>query len=136
MKPAVADPGSVTVETLLLAPVLVVLTLFAVFAGRAGETLAQVRHAADQAARSGVVVRAAARHEAAREAALAALAASGRGCRSASVDVALLREGDVEVLAVRVACEVERRGLDLLAPSPRVIVAESREVVDRWRAEE
>jgi Flp pilus assembly protein TadG len=44
--------GSVTVEMVLLAPVLMLLILFGVYASRASESLVQVRHAADQAARS------------------------------------------------------------------------------------
>ena len=45
------DSGSVTVEMVLLAPVLMVLILFGVYSGRASESLTQVRSAADQAAR-------------------------------------------------------------------------------------
>ena len=130
------ERGSATVETLLLAPVLVGLVLFAVFAGRAGETLAQVRHAADQGARASVRVRAAWREQVAREAALAALAASGRACRRADVLTTVLREDDPEVVRVRVACEIDREGLSLLSPSPRVVEAESSEVVDRWLGDE
>ncbi len=43
--------GSVTVEMVLLTPVLMVLILFGVYSGRASESSIQVRHAADQAAR-------------------------------------------------------------------------------------
>ncbi|MEY3339294.1 MAG: hypothetical protein RL575_387, partial [Actinomycetota bacterium] len=45
------DSGSVTVEMVLLAPVLMVLILFGIYSGRASESLTQVRSAADQAAR-------------------------------------------------------------------------------------
>ena len=45
------DSGSVTVEMVLLTPVLMVLILFGVYSGRASESFAQVRSAADQAAR-------------------------------------------------------------------------------------
>ena len=43
--------GSVTVEMVLLTPVLMVLILFGVYSGRASESSIQVRHSADQAAR-------------------------------------------------------------------------------------
>ncbi len=131
-----ADRGSVTVETLLLTPVLMALVFFAVFAGRAGETLAQVRHAADQGARAGVRGRAALRESVARDAALAALAASGRSCRETSIGIRVARDGGLEILHVSVACAIDRTGLALLDPSARLVVAESSEVVDRWRAEE
>lgn len=130
------DGGSVTVETVLLTPVLVALVLLAVLAGRSAETLAQVRHAADQGARAGVRVRAALRESVARNAVIGALAASGRACRDAVVDASLERGGDLEVLRVRVSCTVDRAGLALLGPSSRVVAVESSEVVDRWRAEE
>jgi hypothetical protein len=35
-----------------------------------------------------------------------------------------------------VACEIDREGLSLLSPSPRVVEAESSEVVDRWLGDE
>lgn len=46
------ERGSVSVELVLLTPLLMVLVLFGVYAGRASEALIQVRHAADQAARA------------------------------------------------------------------------------------
>ena len=49
-RPVVTDRGSATVELVLIAPVLVVLALFVVLAGRSGEALRQVQHAADHGA--------------------------------------------------------------------------------------
>ena len=45
------DQGSASVEMVLLTPLLVLLTLFVVYLGRAGGGTEQVRHAADVAAR-------------------------------------------------------------------------------------
>ena len=42
------EEGSVTVELVLLAPILMTLMLFVVYAGRGAEVLTQIQHAADQ----------------------------------------------------------------------------------------
>ena len=47
------ERGSLTVELVLLAPVLMAMVLFGVHAGRLGEAKIQVQHAADQGARAG-----------------------------------------------------------------------------------
>src|SRR4051794_35132473 len=52
----VADRGSVTVELVILAPVLVILMLFVVFVGRASGATEQIRHAADEGARAASLV--------------------------------------------------------------------------------
>ena len=46
------ERGSVTVELVILTPLLMLLVLFGIYAGRASEAVIQVRHAADQAARA------------------------------------------------------------------------------------
>ena len=48
----ISQRGSVTVELVLLTPLLMILVLFGIYAGRASEALIQVRNAADQAARA------------------------------------------------------------------------------------
>ena len=50
------EHGSLTVEMVLLAPVLMVLVLFGVHSGRLSEAKVQVQHAADQGARAGSLV--------------------------------------------------------------------------------
>ena len=100
------DRGSATVELVLLAPVLVVLALFVVYAGRGAEALTQVRHSADQGARAASLVRVS---------------------RMETV-------GSAAVLA-EVECVVNKTGLGLIGLSERVVTAQSIEVIDRWRAE-
>ena len=51
-----SDTGSVSTELVLLAPALVLMVLLIVLAGRAGQTVEQVRHAADQGARAASLV--------------------------------------------------------------------------------
>ena len=46
------EEGSATVELVLLAPILMILVLFVVYAGRGAEVLTQIQHAADQGARA------------------------------------------------------------------------------------
>jgi Flp pilus assembly protein TadG len=46
------ETGSASVELVLLTPVLMILVLLVVLAGRSGEVLLQVKHAADQGARA------------------------------------------------------------------------------------
>ena len=45
------ETGSASVELVLLTPLLMILVLLVVLAGRSGEVLLQVKHAADQGAR-------------------------------------------------------------------------------------
>src|ERR1700712_794834 len=79
-----ADPGSVVVELVVLAPVLVALMLFVVFVGRAGGAVEQVRHAADQGARAASLVSRASMPGAASAAASGDLTANGSNCSSTS----------------------------------------------------
>ena len=52
-----SERGSATVEMVLVAPLLVVLVMSVVHAGRSAEALVQLRHAADQGARAASMVR-------------------------------------------------------------------------------
>jgi hypothetical protein len=127
------DRGSVTVELVVLAPVLVVLALFVLYAGRSGEALLQLRHAADQGARAASMVAPERMVGVGRSAALADLARNGVSCVNAVVNVAVDDDSPVHSVLVEVECEVRRRGLDLLGASRRVLYASSIEVIDLWR---
>src|SRR4051794_29286139 len=88
--------GSVTVELVVLAPVLVVLMLFVVFLGRAGGAVEQVRHAADEGARAASLVSRAAMPDAASSAVAADLASNGANCSSTSVAVDVVDGGEID----------------------------------------
>ena len=83
------DRGSATVELVLLAPVLVVLALFVVYAGRGAEALTQVRHSADQGARAASLVRVSRMETVGSAAVLADLQLSGMSCVNPQINVAV-----------------------------------------------
>jgi Flp pilus assembly protein TadG len=129
------DRGSATVELVLLAPVLVVLALFVVYAGRGAEALTQVRHSADQGARAASLVRISRMETVGRAAVLADLQLSGMSCVNPQINVAVDTESAVRSVLVEVECVVSQTGLGLIGLSERVVTAQSIEVIDRWRAE-
>lgn len=129
------DRGSAAVEIVLLAPVLVVVLLFVVYAGRAGGAVDHVRHAADQGARAASLVSRPMMSAAARGAVDADLSRGGGDtCSSVEVDVVLEPVGASEMVSVRVTCAIRTDGTELLAVASRTVTATSTEIVDRYRA--
>jgi len=128
------ETGSVTVELVILAPVLVVLMLFVVFVGRAGGAVEQVRHAADEGARAASLVSRPAMEAAASSAVSADLASNGANCSSTSVAVSVVDGGNVDSVTVTVVCVVNGVGTELLGAEARSVTASSTEVIDRYRA--
>lgn len=128
------DGGSAVVELVLLAPALMVLTLFIVVSGRSGETLRQVQHAADHAARAASRVSESRHSAVGTNAALSDLALSGVSCRSVSVRVGQERKNGMKFVSVSVACSVDHAGLALLGLGSRSVTARSLEVIDVYRA--
>ena len=128
------EGGTLAVEAALVAPVLLLLMLLVVYAGRAASTDADVRSAAARAARAasftGDVTAAEA---AAAEVATANLATAGIICRTTDIDVAAdIRAGGT--VTVRVGCEVSNTDLALLAiPGSRWSTATATQVVDTYR---
>jgi Flp pilus assembly protein TadG len=127
--------GSVTVEMVLLAPVLMLLILFGVYASRASEALMQVRHAADQAARSASKVSRGRVQSVANDVANRTLNNSGTSCVDFAVSTAVIDQGSNSAVRVKVECTIETQGLALLGVSERRVGATSTEVLDRWRVE-
>ena len=130
----VRDGGSVTVELVILAPVLVVLMLFVVFVGRAGGAVEQVRHAADEGARAASLVSRAAMAGAASSAVNSDLANNGANCSDTSVGVNVVSSGTVDSVTVMVTCVINGVGTELLGAGARSVTASSTEVIDRYRA--
>ena len=127
--------GSVTVEMVLLAPVLMLLILFGVYASRASESLVQVRHAADQAARSASKVSRGRVQSVANDVANRTLNNSGTSCIDFAVSTAVIEQGSNSAVRVKVKCTIKTQGLVLLGVLERQVSATSTEVLDRWRVE-
>jgi Flp pilus assembly protein TadG len=130
-----SQSGSVTVEMVLLAPVLMLLILFGVYASRASESLVQVRHAADQAARSASKVSRGRVQSVANDVANRTLNNSGTSCVDFAVSTAVIDQGSNTAVRVKVECTIKAQGLTLLGVSERRVSATSTEVLDRWRVE-
>lgn len=129
------DRGSISVEAVLLTPVLVVLVLFVVHVGRLGIANTRLVAAADHSARAASLVQPRAMHDAARTVALDNLLQNGLSCESVRVEVDVVQGADPIIVQVSVECVLDRSGLSLLSPLPRVLKATSSEVVDRWRVD-
>lgn len=126
--------GSATVELVLVTPILMVLALFVATAGRSGEALRQVQHAADNGARAASQASARNRESAGHAAAVDDLRANGRSCADQSIQVINVRIGRLDAVKVLVSCRVNHAGLRLLGLSSRRVEAESTEPIDFYRA--
>lgn len=126
--------GSAALELVLLTPVLVTLLLFVIFAGRSGEGMSELRHAADQGARAASQSARPRMVQAARAAVLADLQSSGLSCTDPSVGLDVGR-GVASSVTVTVTCRVSNRGLGLLRVGERTIRASSTEIIDRFRTD-
>ena len=131
MNQKVRDHGSVSVEMVVLTPILVLLALFAVFVGRSAEGLTAVQHAADQGARAASKVAFPRMVAAGTDATMADLVDREVACVSPRVSV--VRGDDNRTVTVSVSCSPSIDGLSLLdVDSPR-LTASSTEVVDFYR---
>lgn len=129
------ENGSLSLELVLVTPVLVALMVFVVFAGRLGQASADVTHATAQAARAASLQgRPATATASAQQAAAANLTASGVDCARIDVAVDTSRFAPGGTVAVTVTCTV---ALDDLAgigpPVDRALSATAIEVVDAFR---
>lgn len=129
-----AERGSATVEMVLLAPLLVVLVMSVVHAGRSAEALVQLRHAADQGARAASMVRTDRMEDVGGRAVRDDLVGSGSSCTDPLVNVAVDGDSSVRAVMVEIECTVRIAGLELLGVRTRRLEARSTEVIDLWRA--
>ena len=128
------ETGSASVELVLLTPLLMILVLLVVLAGRSGEVLLQVKHAADQGARAASISAVSKQTVEGRGAALKDLIATGVSCNNPRISVEPQSLGTTRYVKVAVECEVNRKGLDLLGVGAKTVRAESIEVLDTYRA--
>jgi Flp pilus assembly protein TadG len=129
------DSGSVTVELVLLTPVLMVLILLGIYSGRASESLTQVRSAADQAARGAAKVSRSRIETTAFQIAERALTSESISCIDFLVSTALVQQGNNDAVRVEISCTINTEGLTLLGLTQRRVTASSTEVLDRWRVD-
>jgi len=126
--------GTLAVEAAIVAPVLLVLMLLVVYAGRAASTDADVRSAAARAARAASLTGDTASAEAAATGiATANLATAGITCATTNIEVAAdIRAGGT--VTVTVGCQVTNTDLAMLAvPGSRWSTATATQVVDTYR---
>jgi Flp pilus assembly protein TadG len=134
MSPWRDEDGTLAVEAAIVAPVLLVLMLLVVYAGRAAHTDADVRSAAARAARAASLTgNVTSAETAAAELAAANLATAGIICRTTDIAVAAdIRAGGT--VTVQVGCEVSNTDLAMLAvPGTRWSTATATQVVDTYR---
>ena len=127
------ERGSLTVELVILAPILMFMVLFGVHVGRLSEAKVQVQHAADQGARAGSLAAKSKMVSAATFAAENDLKLAGVSCAKVSVEVGLVPTGLTNAVRVHVDCDVRLDGTELLGLLPDRVHASSLEVIDEWR---
>lgn len=137
MSSARDDRGSVAVETAVIAPALVFLLLLVVFAGRVAQAEGDVRRAASEAARAASLEQFPESATAEAERVVAAnLSASGVVCGTLDVDVDTSAFSPGGSVSVTVRCSASMEDVTLLGvPGERQFLAESLEVIDRFRGE-
>lgn len=129
------DEGTLAVEAAVVAPVLLVLMLLVVYAGRASQADADVRTAAARSARAAsIVADPVAATTAASGVAEANLRTAGVSCRDLQVEVDTEAFAPGGAVTVRVGCQIGNDDLALVAvPGSRWSVASATQVVDTYR---
>jgi len=128
------DRGSVATEMVLLTPLLVIMLMFVVHAGRAGQGINQLKHAADQGARAASLVSEARMSSVAQQAVEDDLSTSGLSCMSARVGTNYVQSSMSSSVTVTVSCQTSNEGLSLLGVHTVSMAASSTEVIDHYRA--
>ena len=124
------ERGSLTVEAVVLAPVLVLVVLAAVFVHRYTEASFRLARVADVAARTASQVQIDSMASQGATAARRELVATYPSCRGASVRLSTRSEAGLLHVTATVRCLVDLGGLSLLGVGARAVTAASTEVVD------
>ena len=128
------DRGSVVTEMVFLTPLLIIMLMFVVHAGRAGQGINQLKHAADQGARAASLVSEARMSSVAQQAVEDDLSTSGLSCMSPRVNTNHVQSSMSSSVTVTVSCQTSNDGLSLLGAHTVSMAASSTEVIDRYRA--
>jgi Flp pilus assembly protein TadG len=130
------ESGAVATELAVLTPVLVLMMLFVVFAGRLGQAEQDLTHAVAEAARVAAIERGGDVAARTRLTVMRNVAAAGVDCRSLEImlDGHPPRAGTT--VGVTARCEVDMTGVAGLGlPRHRVLEATAVEVVDTYRGD-
>jgi Flp pilus assembly protein TadG len=128
--------GSASLELVLVTPVVLLLLLFVVCAGRLAEARADVDRAARDAARAASIARdPSSAEDAGISAASATLESGGISCRSLDVSVDVSRFTAGGTVATTVSCTVDLADLAALrVPGTRTLTATFVEPIDAFRS--
>jgi Flp pilus assembly protein TadG len=118
----------------LLTPILIIMLMFVVHAGRAGQGMNQLKHAADQGARAASLVAQPRMSAVAQQAVTQDMATSGLSCVNPRVVTNFERASLSSSVTVTVSCQTSNEGLALLGAHTVSMFASSTEVIDRYRA--
>jgi Flp pilus assembly protein TadG len=118
----------------LLTPLLIIMLMFVVYAGRAGQGVNQLKHAADQGARAASLVAGPRMSSVAQRAVIQDLSTSGLSCVNPRVTTNYERSSLSSSVTVMVSCQTSNQGLLLLGARAVSMSARSTEVIDRYRA--
>jgi Flp pilus assembly protein TadG len=125
-----------SIEAVLLAPILMMLVLFVVHLGRLATTHLRLITVADQSARAASLVHprfmATVGESVARENA----ELNELPCAALDVGVEVTYDTDPATVRVSLSCDLTLNGVAMLAPVARTVAATSVEVIDRWRVDE
>jgi len=124
------DRGSLSMEALILTPVLMMLILMIVTAWRTTDATFRVQRAADIGARVASQSNSVSMVARGQNAARNDLARNLQSCSETMVAVRTQNLGKFQTVTATVTCLVDHSGLGLLALSRRSITASSTEVVD------
>ena len=128
------DHGSVATEMVLLTPILIIMLMFVVHAGRAGQGMNQLKHAADQGARAASLVAQPRMSSVAQQAVIQDLSTSGLSCVNPQVATNYERSSLSASVTVTVTFQTSNEGLSMLGAHTVSMSASSTEVIDRYRA--
>lgn len=126
-----AERGSMSVEMIVLVPVLLLIVMIAVAGGRLVSAEGMVQAAARDAARAASIERSAGEADAAARRSLAAADTANAQC-SGGVDVGGFGRGGTVTVTVRCRVELSDLGLVFL-PGATTVSASSTAPVDTWR---
>jgi len=121
-------------EMVLLTPLLIIMLMFVIHAGRAGQGVNLLKHAADQGARAASLVAQPRMSTVAQQAVIQDLSTSGLSCVSPLVATNFDRSSLSASVTVTVSCQTSNEGLSLLGAHTVSMSASSTEVIDRYRA--
>lgn len=126
--------GSITVESILLCPVLILLVLFVVYVGRLTDASIRVHRAADVSARVASQANLGSMIPRGFSAAHSDMAMKHSACSNVKVTLTKGRIGRILTVTSTVSCTVQGSGLGMLSLPAKTVHATSTEVVDFFTA--